>query len=756
MKLPNLPINLPFGRKKQQPNYFLTLTIGGEKADAIIFEELLGRVKVIGHHFESFGKMIEQATDEEILNASDKAITTAEKNLPENIQTQKTVFGVDPSWVEGGKIKKEYLLKLKKISEELELIPVGFIVTTEAICHLLTKEEGAPLSAILVQVGKDYLTATLVRAGRIIESKTSDLNESTPSTLDTLLKHLTTAEVLPSRIIVFGENSEKSNQDFVSYSWSKSLPFLHLPQITSLEDSFDAKSVLYGAANQMGFNISDISMFRKSPQVIDEMSDFNIDEESSGEEEVGSSGPTKQYFGFVEGSDVSQKASKESKQLPDKNFKQGVEEIPEELKINQAEKRSLPVNALLIVLGLKSILAKLAKNLKNPQKLSLSITNRGGKFFFIPMALFGLLLLLIFYFLFFRAATISIDVLAKSAAKNQDVVFSTDKATSVDSSTIKSDFLSVSEDGKLTTLATGKKQTGDKAKGTVTIFNLSPGGITLESGTKIISSNNLDFTLDKSISVASPSGDATSPTPGKTDVPATALTFGTSYNLPSGTKFTVGSYSTSVVAGKNDSAFSGGTTKDITVVSKEDLDKLTADIVKNLEDKAKADLQKKVSGGSVALPNFISAGFDLKSFSKNVGDEAKDVSITATISYQFMTYSKDDLISFSQKLFSQDTKAGNLTINSSDTSVEVTDILKKDNKNVSGKITIKTKILPKLDKVAIADSAKGKSFETAKKLLLKTSQVENVFISFSPNLFFFPKILPNSSGKIKVIVNVNE
>lgn len=746
MRLPTFS-TLPFGQKKTESNYFLVLTIGAEKASAVIFEESLGQIKVIGLEDVDFGKQIDEASDEEILNALDKAITTAEKNLPKDIQTQKTIFGVESSWVDGGKIKKEYLLRLKKISEELELTPVGFIVKTEAICHLLQKEEGAPVSAILTQIGHNILTVTLIRGGRIVESKSSEIHESPAFTLDTLLKHLTTAEVLPSRIIVLGDNSEKLNQEFVSFAWSKSLPFLHLPQITSLDNSFDAKAVLFGAANQMKFTISDLSMFKKSADSIEEISDFAIEDTKA---------PPEKYFGFVQNSDVSKKSAEENAVRKNQNFKEEVEEIPEELKINRAETKSLPSNAFLIFSGMKSTLFRLFKSLKAPQNMKIPLINRGGKLILIPALVIALLILLSLYYLLFRSAVVTVDVQAKEASKKEDVVFSTSAATDVSSSTIRGDFVSVSEDGKLSAPATGKKQTGDKAKGTVTIFNLSSASKSFTSGTVIESSNDLEFALDKSITVASQSGDATSPSPGKTDVAVTASTFGTDYNLPSGTKFSVGDNSTSVVAGKNDNAFSGGTKKDITVVSKEDQDKLSAKIVAELSDKAKEDIQKKSTSDKILIPDFVNTTFDLKSFSKDVGDESKDIAITATVIYQSIAYTKEDLISFSKELFAKELGRDELTISIDDTQVEINDINKKDSKNVSASLTIRTKIVPKLDTRSIAKKVQGKSFEDAGSALSDIPQKQNISIRLTPSIFFLPKILPNSSDKIKVVVNINE
>src|SRR5947207_14171769 len=113
------------------------------------------------------------------------------------------------------------------------------MVVTEAISHLLQEEEGAPLSAILAEVGNKTVTLTLLRGGKAVERIDGPIATSAPATVDTLLKHLTTA-VLPARIILYdAKEAEKLSQAFIGHQWSKSLSFLHVPQISVLPSGFD-------------------------------------------------------------------------------------------------------------------------------------------------------------------------------------------------------------------------------------------------------------------------------------------------------------------------------------------------------------------------------------------------------------------------------------------------------------------------------------------------------------------------------------
>src|SRR5258708_38305067 len=117
--------------------------------------------------------------------------------------------------------------------------------TKIAIVGLLQKEEGAPPSAILVDITKNNLTVSLVRAGKVIETKMLEIHQAAAFTGDKILKHFENVELLPSRIILLSEDEELV-QEFVSHPWSKSLPFFHLPQITNLQLGFIVKAFLLG------------------------------------------------------------------------------------------------------------------------------------------------------------------------------------------------------------------------------------------------------------------------------------------------------------------------------------------------------------------------------------------------------------------------------------------------------------------------------------------------------------------------------
>lgn len=755
-------MNLPFIKKFQKkilPSYFLVLVLRDEKVNAVIFEEIEGKAKIIGQKEEYFSSSIDEVASDIFLETLDRAISQAESSLPESIQTQKTIFGVKESWTDNDQIRKEYLVKLKKASEELGLTPIGFLVISQAISHLLQKEEGAPVSAILAEINKKSVTVTLLRAGKNIETKSSEIHESIPFTVDTLLKHFNIPEILPSRIIIFN-GKEDLSQEFISHTWSKSLPFLHLPQITNLPHGFDAKSVLFGAATQMGFEILEKDIpgppklrlgaagGPKEPLVVEESATETFENIET------------DNFGFTKDIDVAKIPA--SQRFRNKETEEEQEIIPQintektDTKTEFSKKINALVNAKNIPIGLLGLIFSAVGKMDIKKSLSFFSKMPKGKItIFAPLILLFVIALIASYFLLLKA-NIEITVDPKIIEQNKNILFSTTGKTDPSNNIIKGDFVSESVDGTVSTAATGKKDVGTKAKGTVTIFNSLMQSKTLTEGTIIESPNGLEFTLDSSVTikaVASHSADEVV-APEKTTANVTANQLGKESNLPSGTKFNIASFDTSDLIAKNDNPFSGGTKKEVTVVSEKDSSKMEEELPKQLENKAREALKNRIGQNKILLPNFISNSLSKKSLNAKIGDEVSQVTLTGTVEYQGISYSKNDLAIFSRSLLEKNV-AENQEIDYNNIKTSVANIKNNNDSEVEADLNIKALLLPRISKDKFTKDLKGKSFKKAEDILYKLPQVADVNILLSPNLPLLPKILPSRKKNIIILIKID-
>ncbi len=807
MKLP-----IPSFKKKVKTEYFLTLLLRDDKVNASILEEVAGRVQVLAGHEEYFKDSIENAPIEEFLSVLDTAISTAESTLPDQVETQKTIFGVKENWVEGTKIKREYLVKLKKASDSLGLSPIGFLVLHEAISYLLQQEEGAPISCILTEVGKKEIAVSIIRGGKILETKRAHIEESVPKTVDILLHHFTRSEILPSRIIIF--NGSKPSiyasdldhlaQEFTNYSWSKNLPFLHMPKIVALPKGFDAKAVLHGAATQMGFEvlgplpepikdfIPDESKIQKETALHTAI-DETLSEKSRKEDE---NTKDTEAFGFVKDKDfaLAAKASEEEIQndesisndesLSDDSNTEENDNDPT-IHINQEDlvTKNTQISTASILISLKNktsyFLSKLRTIVKRKNNRVLSsqpiitaqndgeneeITQQRthtkklsfplNKLFIIPILSIVILISLYEFYLMNLKANITLIMTPTIVKQQKNITISSNGTTDFSIGRIQASEVSVDENGSTSTPATGTKQTGDKAKGSITIYNSDlTASKNIPGGTIIKAPNGLAFTLDSAILVASASGDATSITSSSTNTSITAGDIGKEYNFPSGTKFSVGSYDSSIVLAKNDNAFSGGSKTDETVIAKADFDKLLVDLPKTLADKAKTDITQKATTDSDVLPLFSDITVTKKSFDKIVGDKANQVTLTGTVTFTTFSYRKSDLSDFAKQILTNNLDNKVLSSKGIQTSLDTVSL--KD-KNASATLQIKALLLPKTDKQKIASSIAGKTLTDSQNILKQLDQVSDATISLHPSIPFLPKRLPGNVNNIIINIQENE
>ncbi|MFH1186821.1 MAG: baseplate J/gp47 family protein [Candidatus Levyibacteriota bacterium] len=809
MKMPSLS----FFEKKEKPQYFLALILRDEKATGVVFETLSGVVKIVGSGEEYFSESIEEISIEELLDICDKSISRAESSLPENIETQKAIFALKENWVEDNKIKKDYLDKLKKVSDELSIVPIGFLVTTEAIVSLLQKEEGAPISTIFAQISKENAIVSLVKASKVLEAKASKIHESASFTVDTLLKHFEVPEILPSRVIIFTDQEKELSQEFIKHQWSKSLSFLHLPQVLTLPSNYDIKAVINGSAKQMGLAVSPVLMDYKSSDDIPELtketthketeeekpkeenSEENEEAKEANEEEVKIPDGEKtiedkiheeqsfpsEHFGFG-AADIAKIEPKEVDHKIEKTEKKESGKEDDELKIETISKEETKVEPKLAIIeddtkkSFPEFPEERKKDSSSPlrflgsfafiggsafasiKSVARSIINflpiiRGNKILLIPGIVIILLIVFFIYYLFALRANIILSVDPKIEETKQSATFSTSSSTDVEKNLISGEFVTISEEGSTTITTSGKKEIGEAAKGKITLYSRFTKETTIKSGIVISAPNDLEFTVDDSIKIASASADA-SAEPTTATILVTAKKIGKEYNLPAGTKFSVEDLSTGDIIGKNDDPLSGGNKKEVTVVSEEDITRAEQDLIKELENKAKDELNNRIATDKILLPVFADASVSKADFSKDVDDESDKLTITGTVDYQALSYKKDDLVSFAKLLLKSKIPEG-LTITEDNINVEVKDSKKKGDDEISANLNIKAALLPKIDQEKMVKEVAGKSVSDAEKMFKDLPQVTNITTSLFPRLPFIPKYLPRDPNKIKVTLDIN-
>jgi hypothetical protein len=812
-----LPFTLPFGNKPVETDYYLILVLRDEKISAVILEEHAEALSVKNLYEEILETPLEQIDPDTLTQLLDKTISKAEEVLPPDVQTQKTIFGVKDSWVEEKKIKKQFLDILKQVGSTLGLKPIGFLVISEAIAHQIQLEEGAPLSGIVAEIGKYSVTLTLFKGGRLIETHSGPLDESITHTVDTLLKHMVSVEILPSRLLLLNADHQSNiQQEFISHQWSKSLPFLHMPQISLLSENFDAIAAVYGAGTQMNFSVlstaftkqaSDITPLEahtrlastkeedtstsigdaqdkssvpeekkaevkqtKAERADEEAADKKAAEDKQEEKELDTLKTGADNFGFVMDEDISNIMKPTVSQTTpsvsnvsepffpstatETNLREEPAEDPGEID------ETLPArsrrNASSPLAGLIGMFSRIS--LPNIAGIfrSLPLARLGGnkKVVLLPLTILVIGILVILAYGYIEKATVTLFIKQKAFDDTASITFGVDAGNDFGSNVIGAKTVTVRIDGTVTGDATGKKDIGDKAKGSITLYNSGDTDKTLPAGTTITSSTSVAFTLDSSTTIPGSSGDIFSGTkPGTAPAQITAKNLGPEGNLPSGTKFTVSGSTT--VAGRNDSAFSGGSKKTVQVVAKADRDKLLLQLPKQLEDQAKSEIGKKVVSGEVLLPFDLDTHIDKQEFDKAVDDQAKQVTLTGSVTFTGVIYKTDDLKQYTLGRVKEKTSS-DISLADNNLKEDVSNLKKVSDNQISGTLTMKAGLLPTIDISHLQQNIKGKPIPDALAYLKTLPQTEKVEITFSPSIPLLTRSLPKRVSNIHIAVNSYE
>lgn len=734
MRLPDLP----FLSKKQKLEYFLSLNFQSDKITALLFSDENKSLKILGSAETKID--LEASQTEDFVVAADQVISKIELSLPEGESVEKTIFAVPYAWVEDGKIKPQRLSQLKKVSVELALVPMGFVVSIEAIVAFLQQKEGAPVSGIFIDVSENILALFLVRNGNIIEVKSGAFEESAEQTVENLLLSVEKFDVLPPKIILlYNDEADRIQQKFLSHHWTKDLAFQHLPQVAILDKGFENEAVIHGIAAQMGASLKGETAVSKF--------------EEAGEDEVEIT-EVSDNFGFIKDQDVAltehveEEPEKEPEEIkvrdvlrdePEEEVEGGIEEIYEE------SEGKIPR---------KSIFAIFSGFLpKGMPKIHLPVAFLGTRSLIIPIAA-GVVVVLfaaIYYMLLLKAEVILFTD-QKSFQDKVNIVLSTSGESSFSDKTLRIQTLTEEVAGDESLDTTGKKETGEKARGEVTIYNKSDKKQNFSKGAKITSSNNLAFVLSDNVEIASTSAFSTEFSNKKAKVEAGK--FGKEYNLPSSTNFTVEDLASAQVFAKNDTAFAGGTKEEIQVVSDKDLLTLEKSVVDKLLNKAKQSASSKLSSGQELLPVVFSTKFDEKKFDKKADQEAKSVKLAAKIVYTLGTYNKDELGKFLGSAESFDVP-DDFKLSDEESEIKIFDV-KKNKNDVSATLSFNAIYKPTLSISGIPNDIKGKGVKSTEEQLKNISGVSEVKIILKNSLPILPSLLPLRPENISIQVKTQE
>lgn len=295
-----------------------------------------------------------------------------------------------------------------------------------------------------------------------------------------------------------------------------------------------------------------------------------------------------------------------------------------------------------------SVPEKAVKKAKKPKSSTTKIPNF-DKFRKKTFIIIGVVILLIvaWYLAVFvmPTATIVINTDNENVASTFEFTANT-TSSSVDigDKSVPAELANVDKQDSQSSPATGTKDVGTKAKGTVTIRNCTDAPVTIKAGTGV-SSNNKTFITQSALALGSGNFDSGSNCKSSGShvgaVQVIAGENGDDYNLASGSSYSVAGFNSSVAG--TGTAMTGGSSKTITVVTASDAN-TAKDKLDTKDDTIKADLAKSLEDkGYYPLQSTYNKSNEKTTISPEVGQEGSEVKVSYSATFTMLGVKKDDL-----------------------------------------------------------------------------------------------------------------
>ncbi|MBN2100913.1 baseplate J/gp47 family protein [Candidatus Dojkabacteria bacterium] len=303
--------------------------------------------------------------------------------------------------------------------------------------------------------------------------------------------------------------------------------------------------------------------------------------------------------------------------------------------------------------------------------------------------------------------------------------------------------------------ATGTAARGEKASGTVTLFNTTDEEVVVPSGT-VLSNGGLNFILQGAVTLAKP--DFAPMT--QADGTVVAAEVGEEYNLEANTTLQVGSYDLGQVSAKNLNPLTGGSKTEYKVVSQDDIDKVADSLKKSLFDEAKGELEREGQESRwFFVPESVKNEVDGDVESDvPAGAEEETFNVSLKTKSSALYYDNNSLDALIEELLldsiDEDSDLEDLEISENiEKTIEVKSVSMDEGKVVLS-VSVSGFVMPRLDKSKIEKGLQGKGWAEGIKFLKQLDYVSGEpEVEFYPS--WFPKIfwrMPSRDGRITVTV----
>ncbi len=370
------------------------------------------------------------------------------------------------------------------------------------------------------------------------------------------------------------------------------------------------------------------------------------------------------------------------------------------------------------------------------------------------LGIIGLVVFLILALAVLPKAKITVQTSSTPVSANLNLTAS-DKAKSLDlaSHLIPALLKTADQTSTQQVAATGQQNLGQKATGKVSLSNCTNNPVTVPAGTGV-STNGLTFITQSGLSLDSGNFDSkgncktTGTHVGSVNV--TAQNAGTKYNIGPASSFTVAGFPG--VTGSSNSAMTGGTDNNVTIVSQQDIDNVKQKITSADSDKFTKDFEKQLSdGGLYVLTSTLKQSGQQIAANPDVGQQASNSSVTIKNTYSVLTVQKSDLTTAINDTLKKQIDQSKEKINTGDVLKDATVSIQNQSAPTEATLVVgmDTTAVPVIDGNVLKKQAAGQKAGDIKASLANYPGVKNVDVHFSP---FWVSRAPKNPNKITVVL----
>ncbi len=657
--------------------------------------------------------------DNDCLTKTDEAL---QELGPESEDAQETIFVFEPDWIAGTDLKADKKPLVKKVTQDLSLKPLGFVVSTEALAqHFMVTQTQEDF--LLLYFAQQNLNISLFEHRKLVAEVVlgqcgkieNDLLEGLAQIKNKLSDP---TKIFPNKIYLASlylseEKIQAKQQELIIVHFDKK----YFPQ-TPLVEVFEPKKLFRIAVEEAGKVVAGTKRLPlKIKSVVAPDSNDKNAEQSASQTQMSSFGVpiTNKYI-----------MGKPSQPLKSSEFELVTEKKPF-LFAPAKDNNALPVSPVkkMILLGVGT----------------------------------GIMVFLLLAFMWLKFfSKITITIVPQTQLINKDLEITLDpKATQSDPEKLilKAKLVTQSYTQKGLDVTTGEKTIGEKAKGKVTIFNKTTEVKTFESGTQLVA-NGLTFSLDETVKVASASvvpntsGDGETKEYGKAQVSVTAVKIGQEGNLNKDTALKVANYGEDTYSAVVAETLTGGESKDVQVVTAADKANLAKTVQEEIKKQAKLDFEEKSNNGiHYILTNQIKV--DKSEYDHEIDTEAETLNLTLTATVTAVEYSKEDLKPLAQEYLTSLVPAGFKLV---DKNPEILSSPKESSQ--SSKVVLEANLSSEASAVLDSEAIQAKLVNLAVTDLanLKNEfQIKSISYQFEPSIAEkLVKQLPSNQKRLSIII----